>query len=298
LKTVWKKSATRSLSHYLNLKMADYLTRRAPELVQVRGYKQMAIFANDNIGILVNQFGIFEREELDDLFAFLAPLREQLAGGVALDVGANVGNHALYFSRHFAQIHSFEPNPRTFELLRFNTAGITNVAVHGIGLGDADGEITLQQDLLHPGLSSMRSGKGGGHQSVSVRVETLDNYPFDGRSGLCFIKMDVEGFEANVLRGAVATIAAQQPLIVFEQHETEFEGGSSPSVTLLRNMGYSFSWEFRRRPSGFWLGRRMSELAEVVFGRTCRYVAGDVVPAANYTMLVAVPPRFRPQLGI
>lgn len=297
LKTVWKKQYPQSFSHYVNLKMADYISRRSVHLISVRKNQQMAIFANDYIGILINQFGYFEHEELSDLFEYLSPLHAEFEDGVALDIGANIGNHTLFFSNYFRLVHSFEPNPRTYELLKFNTSPVSNVVTHSIGLGDSKGEFELTQDLVNHGLSSMKFTSVSTADPVKVKVDTLDELSFEGQSEICFVKMDVEGFEENVIRGGVKMISKNQPLIILEQHESEFSGGCSPSITLLRGLGYKFSWKHKSKPSKFWLGRRLAELWEILSGRDCRYVSANEVPPANYTMLVAVPPRFQKPLG-
>ena len=81
----------------------------------------MAVFAHDYIGASINQFGVFEGEELDILFDFLEPLHSSFRAGTALDIGANIGNHSIYFADHFRTILAFEPNPTAFALLSFNT---------------------------------------------------------------------------------------------------------------------------------------------------------------------------------
>lgn len=298
MKTIWKKKYPRSFSHYVNLKIADYITRRAPSLLSVRNNRQLAIFANDYIGILINQFGYFEHEELSDLFDYLSPLFSQFKEGTALDIGANIGNHTLFFSNYFKLIHSFEPNPRTYELLKFNTSPLSNVVIHPIGLGDTRGVFELKQDLVNHGISSMKFDSMSGADSVKVSVETLDEFNFDGPTKVCFIKMDVEGFEEYVIRGGFKLISTNQPLIIFEQHESEFSHGLSPSISLLRSMGYEFCWEYNKKAPKFWLGRRLVELREILFGKNCQYVSASEVPPANYTLLIAVPPRFQKALNV
>ena len=113
--------------------------------------RKMAIFANDLIGISINQFGVYEKEELDILFDFLTPLKETLAAGTCLDIGANIGNHSLYFAPIFAAVHSFEPHPATFRLLEFNVGDSENVIPHNFGLGDTKGSFTLRENPTNLG---------------------------------------------------------------------------------------------------------------------------------------------------
>ena len=81
---------------------------------------QLVIFSFDHIGHRINLDGVYEKEELEFLFDWLAELGCDLKNKTALDVGANIGNHSLFFSDRFKSVFSFEPNPRTFKVLSLN----------------------------------------------------------------------------------------------------------------------------------------------------------------------------------
>ena len=264
-----------TLSHYVDLKMAAVLAARSKQNFQLRGHP-MVVFANDYIGIHINQFGVFEKEELKDLFDLLDPLEGVFASGTALDIGANVGNHAVYFAKVFRQVHAFEPHPSIFEVMALNAKWVGNVQAHAIGLGDTPGVFALSSDPTHLGLSSLKHGDTAG--GVQVRVERLDDSKIE-LSDLCFVKMDVEGFEANVLRGGSRTLAAHQPIVVLEQHASEFiENGSTQSIRLLEDLGYMFCWPRKRSLARLWIMRRAMELASVMFGVRHQIVTADTVP--------------------
>lgn len=256
----------------------------------------MVVFANDYIGIHVNQFGVFERDELEGLFEFLSPLSDVFAEGVALDVGANVGNHAIYFSKRFGRVHAFEPHPMTFDVLALNAKWSSNVEPHPVGLGDEPGPYSLSSDPTHLGLSSLKEGDVEGALQIDVR--RLDDLELD-RDRVCFIKMDVEGFEANVIEGGRQLLADCQPVVVLEQHEGEFQQcGTSRSVGLLAEAGYTFCWFENPRLSRSWVMRRVAEVTAVMGGVRRTIFTSDRVPPGNYTMLIAVPPKYRARLGL
>jgi len=296
MKKIYQSKSKRTVSHFANNKMASYLTARSQELFAFRG-QRMAIFANDYIGILVNQFGIFEREELDSLFEFLCPLAEQFKGATALDIGANIGNHSIYFSRSFSAVHAFEPSPVTFDLLTINSRFSTKITPHNLGLGDQRGTFRLVESPTNVGIASIKFSDVTGGVAIDITVERLDDLELD-LSRLEFIKIDVEGFEANVVRGGSRVIKERQPLIVLEQHASEFTGGTTETISLLAQLGYRFCWQEKKPASRFWLLRRLRELGEVLFGHSFVMLSGDRVPPRNHTMLVAVPPRFQALLGI
>lgn len=296
-KTLHQVQRNHSLNHQFDLWMARYLTRRAAAFNAQRQHR-MAIYANDLIGIDINQFGVYELAELELLFDFLRPLQPVFTEGLALDIGGNIGNHALWFSRRFQAVHTFEPNPATVELLRFNSRWGRNLSVHALGLGDQAGEFELQENSENFGGSSIRQGNEETSAStVRIRVERLDDLPID-TSALCFMKIDVEGFESKVLLGAAQTIAQRQPLIVFEQHTSEFENGTTPSIEMLRAWGYRFCWQAAEPTPRSWLGRRWQNLIEMHRGRRYGIQTADQVPCINHSMLVAVPQRFQTTLGL
>jgi|GEM_PF-570532 len=279
---------------------ARRLQRLATAHAARRG-QPMAVYANDLIGIDINQYGVYERDELDLLWGLLAPLQPVFAAGVALDIGANIGNHTLWLAHRFGMVHAFEPHPLTHELLQFNTRRAPNVERHALALGAGAGSAQLWVDSTNMGGSTLQYGRPEVQQAVAVRIEALDVLVASGAldlRGLCLVKIDVEGHEEAVLRGALNTLGREQPLLVFEQHEREFCDGSTPCIALLRGLGYAFCWQQPERWWPTWVGRRLQELTRFARGRTQAMVTGAQVPAVNHSMLVAVPPRFQDALGL
>jgi FkbM family methyltransferase len=285
-----------TLVHLINLRIARHLKQIAG-IHQASRQHRMAIFANDLIGIDINQFGLYECDELSLMFKFLKPLASEFAKGVALDIGANIGNHSLYFASRFQDVHAFEPNPYTFELLRFNTKWSANVQVHGYGLGDQKGVLDLMENSTNWGASSILIGDKSSKNVVSIEIRTLDSCALDATK-LCFVKIDVEGFEAQVIKGGAKMLMSRQPVMVLEQHASEFAGGTSPALDLLTSMGYRFCWQHNQPQARTWLGRRWRELRHMAFGEKQRVVTGLTVPTTNHSMLIAVPNRFQAALGM
>lgn len=295
-KTVFSHAQSRSLADLIHGKIVQFVERRARRFNQARRRK-MAIFAHDHIGIQINHYGLYDRAELDLLFRFLSPLADTMRAGVALDIGANIGNHALFFSERFRAVHAFEPHPATFYLLAFNAKLVPNVTAHNYGLGSEACRLPLNEDPDNMGASSIKHAVGPG--SVEIEVRRLDDVglPLDG---LCFVKIDVEGFEPQVLRGASRTLATHQPIVVLEQLEREFADGQTESIALLRAMGYRFCWPLSAHKAKQGLARRWDSVRNRVFGQPDRIdlLAADAVPPGNHNMLIAVPPRFQAALGV
>ena len=129
-------------------------------------------------------------------------------GMVVADVGANIGIYTLYLSRltcGTGQVHAFEPSPRNFQRLRSNVAGLGNVVLNNSAIGDRKGSIHLYlSDLLNVDHRTYDSNDGS--RRIDVPVTRLDDY-FTLGARVDFIKVDVQGFELSVLRGATRILS-------------------------------------------------------------------------------------------
>lgn len=300
---IYKFSEKRGVAYYVNRfideRCAARLERKSKEYYAARQGRKMAIFANEHIGISINQYGCYDKFCLDLLFDFLRPLRSELQAGVILDIGANIGNHAVYFSSHAAHVYSFEPNPRTFDLLSFNAKMAGNVTPFNVGLGEREETLELNENPENMGASSIRYGAGADRPKVPIAVKRLDDIALDLPS-INLVKIDVEGFEPYVLRGGQRTLEKHQPVVLLEQHAPEFVNGTTDSIELLKEMGYRFCWHQPANAGAGLLSRRLNTLATMFLGRTYDYaiVSADKVPVKSYLMLIAVPRRFQQVLGL
>jgi hypothetical protein len=88
-----------SLSEAIRKVCANQLQAGSADLIKRRGGK-LVVFANDTIGNAINASGFYEWSELEAIFDFLKPLHGQFNRSLALDIGANIGNHSIYLSMH------------------------------------------------------------------------------------------------------------------------------------------------------------------------------------------------------
>lgn len=184
--------------------------------------------------VLLN--GVHEEEELETFFDFARSNFLLDSHGTALDVGANIGNHSLYFARIFSKVIGFEPNPQNWELCAINCRAVAGVDVQPIGLSDKNFSTDMFFDELNPGASRICDfpRQNSGYANF-VRLDDLEL-----TDSISLIKIDVEGHELNVLKGGAETIKRNEALIIFEQHQSCVHGGSSETVEFLRELGYDY----------------------------------------------------------
>lgn len=170
--------------------------------------------------------------------------------GTALDVGANIGNHSLYFSGLFRKVLSFEPSPVLNLVLQANILRneIDNVQVFGCGLGNKSGLAVVQElSENHTGMVQLNTGPDVSltDQSDGVEIFRGDDVlkrDANGKGIISFIKIDVEGMELQVLEGLSDTISRDQPLIAFESRSYQ-EG--IQVMSYLRGLGYQYFYELQ-----------------------------------------------------
>lgn len=143
-----------------------------------------------------------------------------------LDVGANIGITGILLAQ-FSQagkVVAIEPVPATYGLLTKNVtnSGYTNIRTCNFALGKTDGEIVMQgnpDNLSGAFVSDMHSIDDNHHFKELVKVHALDNiFETLGLDRLDLIKIDVEGYELDVLEGAAAVLAKYRPIVTLEMN--------------------------------------------------------------------------------
>ena len=165
-------------------------------------------------------FGAYERDELDFVRAWWGGR----PGGVALDVGANVGHHTLVLSQIFATVHAFEPNPDPLAELeqKISQNQIANVVVHRFGLWERAAELTFNiPPRSNTGMGSFKEAIDSMAITVPLHVRCGDDVLEEsGIEHIDFVKIDVQGAEKEVLSGLRKTLQRSHPLVWIEISET------------------------------------------------------------------------------
>jgi FkbM family methyltransferase len=136
-------------------------------------------------------------------------------GSLVFDVGCNIGSKAEEYLRFNTKVVGFEPQPKCVNALRMKFVGNTNMFIEEIGLDSKSGTSVIYEASYHS-ISSMsldfintvkkeRFVDYSWGNEIPIKVDTLDNMILKyGKPG--YIKIDVEGYELNVLKGLTTPI--------------------------------------------------------------------------------------------
>ncbi|MBU8868314.1 FkbM family methyltransferase [Paenarthrobacter aromaticivorans] len=195
--------------------------------------------AGDHIAAMIDASKKFyEWQYLGTLAEYLKP------GDLVLDVGANIGNHSLYFAAVCeAKVISFEPLPLAADILQRNVDSNSlqdHIEVRRVALGEKPSRATLDKlDLKNVGATTFAVSSNGEYAVSAIDVEEI-------RQRVALIKVDAEGMDVAVLKGAIDLIARDRPIIACEAatavEQAELEQFASES-------GYSFVAQFNATPT-------------------------------------------------
>ena len=267
-----------------------YYVMRIYARKNINKYKQIVGLSYDVINLKINIEGMYERDELNSVFYFLRT-NNHLRPGVALDIGANIGNHSLFMSEFFEEILSFEPNDRIFEILKINSNLRNNITLMNFGLSDSEYSAFAEMDSLNAGSSIVVAESNTCTRRISspVKLRPLDSVDFIKNKKISLIKIDVEGHEKKVISGSYKTIKKNRPVILFEQSVHEIKSGTSDAIELLKSMGY----EFFVLEENFYLGdgrlnKLISRLMKDLFGAKFVIRKTEIFSKKFYSMIIAV----------
>jgi len=181
------------------------------------------------VGRHIISYGFYELGHLYELLNIFKDLNIDTTSGTMIDIGANVGNHSVFLSKYFGQVIAIEPHPRNFLLLSANCMLADNILPINTALGSASGSANLSYNDENMGAGSIANDVGS--KSVTVPVNTLDNeIQLHDVQRIDFMKLDVEGLEQDVLKGAVGVIEKHKPVISIEVLPDDIEGGQNKTL--------------------------------------------------------------------
>ena len=212
--------------------------------------------------------GLYEKSVLDAMCQLVQDKK-----CTVLDVGANIGNHSVWFSKIFDDVVSFEPSERNGWIFKANLElnNITNIRFIQKGLSDTAGFIELNNDRNkldtnngfdqeQPFFTSKQA-----QQMIEIGIgdSEIDALKLSKKIGM--IKVDVEGHEPKVIKGLATTIAKHRPIIYWEAFTADTVNESKKA---LEQIGLKYFYHLSpARPQG-----RFAKIKSVFAGRNCTLV--------------------------
>jgi len=175
-------------------------------------------------------------------------------GDCVWDIGANIGFYTRLFSGRVGnngRVLAFEPSPLNHAKLEAACADLSNVDIFNFGIGDDDGEVIFQQGEDDLGATSrvVFEDQAGGVRTVKVQIRVGDELVKKRLARLPnALKIDVEGFELEVVRGLEHTLRDRRlRLIGIEMHLTLLQDRGLKSApqeieSILQGQGFTLKW--------------------------------------------------------
>jgi FkbM family methyltransferase len=161
----------------------------------------------------INRGEIYEPHLVRAFKSLLSP------GTIAVDIGANIGVHAIamcLLEPKLRSVYAFEPHPEILQILKRNAERSPMIRVEGYALSDEEkkAEMRLLKDTNNPGGSLVFDLASSSKPDFVIDQRCLDTYEFE--ESISLIKIDVEGHEMKTIRGALNTINAHKPNLIVE----------------------------------------------------------------------------------
>lgn len=212
------------------------------------------------IDLSIFLFGEFELGTSAGYRRLVSALRRKHGLCIIYDVGANIGSHSLPLAnecRRLDEVHAFEPtswaikkfnenlslNTKLASFLTVNQTMVTTSEVKKVPEAlESSWSLKEKADRLSRHGAQFKSTKGSG-------LTTLDEYKFNNHNSkiVSLVKIDVDGYESDVLYGAIELLKRDKPLIVIEWAPYLFdytENSLANAYPLLADIGYTFAYKF------------------------------------------------------
>ena len=226
--------------------LTDQITNKSAEFF----YKENAIKLNFSTATdvmrkkVIISGGFYERPMLEHIV-------KNYSNGDLIDIGANIGNHTVFFSKiinNSCNVHSFEPGDAALSILKDNIDinKSKKVIIHPVALGSLPSKGYLE-DWHSTNLGAVRIKSHASDNSKEVNILTLD-MELQNCTNISVIKIDVEGMELDVLKGAKNILSKHSPDLYIEAAKESF---FKEIELYLEAYGYQFQKTFNDTPTHF-----------------------------------------------
>ena len=168
-----------------------------------------------------------------------------------IDIGVYRGVYSYEMAKYSKMVHAFEPNPIIFKDIELNLGKIIkNINLYNFALSDKENKVLLKVPIRNKNYDKsnyeeyFQMGRAtiheqnvmGDTETFEIKSKKLDNFTFSNR--ISFIKIDVEGHEMSVIKGAENTIKQYKPTLLVEIEEKHSKQKVLDSINYINSLGY------------------------------------------------------------
>ena len=212
-----------------------------PRKTKACKYGTYTYFDNDYIGLTFEHAGVFSDEEVQRLLSLIDK------DSIVVDAGAHIGAFTIPMAQKTAHVYAFEPQRAIFELLQENVRqnNLANVTAVPLALGASNGPVRLSEtpydgEFINTGMPAIQ--RNSRHKPNAEMITLYRYWSQHQIKRLDLLKMDVEGWELEVLKGIGDLIKRFRPTIYCENGGDDFED----LIRYLIGENYTLYWHFPR----------------------------------------------------
>ena len=228
---------------------------------------------NDHIGKQVLVDGYYELFYLENIVKHLDP---NVFEFTFMDIGANIGNHTVYFSKYFNKVLSFEPQKRIFKILQLNCLHFPNVKLFNYGLSEKSKNVEFKIHKMNFG-NAKQSEKKSNETDYFIENVILQSHKFLKNEVVSLIKIDVEGNECDVLTSLKEKIYNDKPILLFEFNDVKIKKQLRDKLNLFGYQNFFvFKKEIVKSPIRKFFLKDLSKLIQV-----------DLIEKSDFSMVIS-----------
>jgi FkbM family methyltransferase len=251
------------------------------------------IDVRESIGQAIIKKGIYD----ENAIYYIEKILQAMPDSICLDIGANIGNHALVMSKFCKMVYCFEPQQEALVLLNKTKAinQLNNLKIFPVALSDKDEELVFYKNKEGHGGSSTFVADLKAHHCVTENLICVigdDLLQNNDIHKIDFIKIDVEGFEPHVLKGLEKSILKSRPIIMMEWNNKTTKQQFAEN-DLFNNLfqQYEIKAIANNHHKYYWGRKWYSQILRFVYRKFSkkRRVVMNFFPELDYTNILLIP---------